>query len=140
MGGWDGADGVPDVNVRSGGRLRGLIGDQELTVTHRRRARQRSRPHNIRGSTRRLRYEHALRTFARTYARRRAPSPHADARFGEAWRTGERLRPWVFTSSDASSRQAKSAEGPMFGRAIPVDRGEVVTREGFVFADLLEGA
>jgi diphthamide synthase (EF-2-diphthine--ammonia ligase) len=27
--------------------------------------------------------------------------------------------------------------GPMFGRAIPVDLGEVVTREGFVFADLL---
>ncbi len=33
-----------------------------------------------------------------------------------------------------------ASEGPMFGRAIPVDRGEVVTREGFVFADLLEGA
>jgi uncharacterized protein (TIGR00290 family) len=27
--------------------------------------------------------------------------------------------------------------GPMFRRAIPVDRGEIVEREGFVFADLL---
>ncbi len=30
--------------------------------------------------------------------------------------------------------------GPMFGRAIPVERGEVVARDGFVFADLLPGA
>jgi uncharacterized protein (TIGR00290 family) len=30
--------------------------------------------------------------------------------------------------------------GPMFARAIPAARGEVVTREGFVFADLLPGA
>jgi uncharacterized protein (TIGR00290 family) len=30
--------------------------------------------------------------------------------------------------------------GPMFERAIPVDRGEVVTREGFVFADLVPAA
>jgi len=27
--------------------------------------------------------------------------------------------------------------GPMFGRPVPVIRGEVVTREGFVFADLM---
>ncbi len=30
--------------------------------------------------------------------------------------------------------------GPMFERAIPVERGEVVTRDGFVFADLLPAA
>ena len=28
----------------------------------------------------------------------------------------------------------------MFARPIPVARGEVVTREGFVFADLVPGA
>jgi diphthamide synthase (EF-2-diphthine--ammonia ligase) len=28
-------------------------------------------------------------------------------------------------------------DGPMFGRPVPVRRGEVVARDGFVFADLL---
>ena len=31
-------------------------------------------------------------------------------------------------------------DGAMFGRAVPVRGGEVVTREGFVFADLLPAA
>jgi uncharacterized protein (TIGR00290 family) len=31
-------------------------------------------------------------------------------------------------------------DGPMFGRPVPVRGGEVVTREGFVFADLLPAA
>jgi diphthamide synthase (EF-2-diphthine--ammonia ligase) len=30
--------------------------------------------------------------------------------------------------------------GPMFSRAIPVESGEVITRDGFVFADVLPSA
>jgi diphthamide synthase (EF-2-diphthine--ammonia ligase) len=33
-----------------------------------------------------------------------------------------------------------SYDGPMFNRPVPVRNGEVVTRDGFVFADLLAGA
>jgi diphthamide synthase (EF-2-diphthine--ammonia ligase) len=31
-------------------------------------------------------------------------------------------------------------DGPMFQRPVPIQRGEVVERDGFVFADLLPGA